>query len=241
MKHRVLLFVLFLTFLPFGSATNVDAQAEDYADTRQILHVADPAIVRIGNDTNYGTGTFIAPNKILTAAHVVNYFPNNNFDIYPAQHGNFEPDAVRPTRVDVHPYYNHSDPNSPQYDLAVITVPMTSFFYYPYRSVAPGSVPVYVDTYRWFGYPIDLNYNGFMVPPSYNQYGDEGNPADFLYSGNVVQFNRPSAQGQSGSALISDFSSGVTGTLHGGSTPEETLFTLLTPDNYNFVNTSVLR
>ena len=234
---KKIILTVFLTTLFFCFAPKVSAQSSLTTDTRQLLPVADPAVVRIGNDFSFGTGTYIAPNKILTAAHVVKQF-GNDFDIYEAQHGSYSPIPIKPLRVDTHPLHKSGALDASRYDLAVITVDKQSRFYYPYRLVYPTTVPVYEDRYRWFGYPFDLNYTDSDQPLSYNQYGDEGTPVTFLNSGHVLTFNNTSAQGQSGSGLISDYSRGVIGTLNGGA--DDTIFTLLTKNNYEFVRSNVL-
>jgi len=209
-------------------------------DSRTLLTIANPAVVRIVNpndNLSHGTGTFIAPTKILTAAHVVAQIGANP-KIYKGQHGNnLNPAPLTVASIAIHPKYDVNKYDS-DYDLAVITVTQQSANFYTPQSLSDNSPDLgdpFNSPYFWVGYPFDLEYNpetGAFTP---NQYVDLGIP-DAQIGDYRFMFTNYSFSGQSGSGLINQTTNRISGSLYGGSRGgDDTGFTLLSKENYTFV------
>lgn len=237
MKKYVLILLMGMVGV-FGYSYEAGAQDWGIPDTRTLISFADPAIVRLGDPQNpdsFGTGTFIAPNKILTAGHVATQF-GDNLTIYRGAHLGYESEPLTITRVDVHPMYKMF--RSSSNDVAVITTSESVNQFYNYQMVLPFT-NTRKDFYEWTGYPFDLNYNFDTNTSSYNQYFDRGYASRYSNLGRSLIFNHVSAGGQSGSALVSRTTGNVVGALQGGR--DYTQFTLLTGTNYSFVRNNVQR
>ncbi|OJG74459.1 hypothetical protein RV12_GL002516 [Enterococcus quebecensis] len=220
------------------------------------------SIVRITNTNNdriWGTGAAVGPNKILTAAHVAQNLQNNSkgrMVVYPGEHNGNRPAAVEVLRVDIHPKYNPSAADKRLNDVAVLTVNYRFpeyFQAYPITKADLAPWPV-VDKFSWIGYPSDLftatdrsfyqwSTESFdMINNSIVYIPQDNGMIDMVsvpIPDNVFRFNEVSTQGQSGSPLINipsvERGHRVFGVLQGGPSDDVTDFTLLVPENFDFV------
>ncbi|WP_348920247.1 trypsin-like serine peptidase [Enterococcus rotai] len=220
------------------------------------------AIVRIVNTSNdriWGTGSAVGPNKILTSAHVAQPLQTNSngrMVVYSGEHDSYRPLAIEVLKVDIHPKYNPSAADSRANDIAVLTVNYNFSEYFEAHPITKADLapPPVVDRFSWIGYPSDLftptnrlfsqwSTESFDIIKTYFVYIPKSDGTIEIISqpvpDNVLRFNEISAQGQSGSPLINIPSVNrghrVFGVLRGGPVPNITDFTLLVPENFNFV------
>ncbi|TKI79328.1 trypsin-like serine peptidase, partial [Bacillus mycoides] len=129
-------------------------------DTRHKLERTDFNVVRVTCETedgiygDWGTGTVIGPNKILTAAHVANIgrYHQQPLIVYAGEHGvGSVPKKYTVSSIKIHPSYRFS-PGHPKHDLAVLTTNETFTQYKPFSRA-----PKPLDNTRliWTGYPSD--------------------------------------------------------------------------------------
>lgn len=229
--------ILAIIFVFSHTNISIHAQGNTGNDTRSKLTLGNSYVARVvvditDTDFNFGTGTLVGRNKILTAAHVAYKISNKaNARVYLGQHNNGLYQTYNVTDIKIHPSYNPtSNTDRERYDLAVLTIDSNFSTYHFIKEFIP-NLSIFQDTFRWIGYPADLiSFDNFNIA----QYITIASPLQYNATNKVLLFNQVSFSGQSGSALIEDYSGFVYGVLYGGPSGQ-TGFTMLTDTNYKFV------
>lgn len=201
-----------------------------------MFHVNDSS----GKPVDWGTGTFISPNKILTAAHVVTAmqnYKNQGRDVYITV-GINEPESG--TRYDISDMVANPDfnPDTFIHDIGIIT---TSQNYTDDRYLFAkfgDDIPDYL--FGGVSYPSDLIYE----KNAFNQYGTRFRFKPQNITNNIISTNCRSYAGESGSPLFgydlnNPYNGIIVGVLSHGTDPGEgeifTAYDLLIGSDYQFV------
>lgn len=201
-----------------------------------MIHVDDSS----GKPVDWGTGTFISPDKILTAAHVVEAmqdYKNKGRDVYITA-GINEPESG--TRYDISDMVAKPDfnPDTFVHDIGIIT---TSQKYtgdrYPFAEFGD-SIPDYL--FGGVSYPSDL----IEEKNAINQYGARFRFETQSITNNIISTKCRSYPGESGSPLFGyDLNNPYNGTIVGvlshsdesGDGDTLTAYDLLIGSDYQFV------
>ncbi|HDR4765615.1 TPA: serine protease [Bacillus thuringiensis] len=208
-------------------------------DTRYKLDTANPIVVRITSETDesrWGTGIVVAPNKVLTAAHVLKL---SNLIIYQGEHKGTSRKTFTISSAKRHPEYIWHGPDRYLHDLAVLT---TNEAFDTYGSFGHVEYDLLLHSLQWIGYPHDLIEKDGEI----SQWG-----TDLIEFGEskidslIVKLPVISTAGQSGSGLIDitePDTKRIIGVLVGGSGygSKDTIFTLLRGSNFDFVYEEVV-
>ncbi|MCU5087019.1 serine protease [Bacillus cereus] len=229
--RQVLSSMLVLMFFLF-SCMNSNVQAQ-VTGTRYKVDTFSPIVVRItslDDESRWGTGIVVGPNKVLTAAHVLK---QNNLIIYQEEHKDNPRKAVTIASAKRHPDYKPYGATKHFHDLAVIT---TNETFKTYGSFGHAEYSFLFSDLTWIGYPGDL----IQQEEEFSQWRtdhialvDNGDLSKFVLNESVVSYG-----GQSGSGIIDNSNPEgqlIIGILTGGIGPEDTDITLLRGSNYNFV------
>ena len=237
MKVRQVLSSIIVSMFFLLSCMNLNVQAQ-VKDTRYKVDTFSPIAVRItssDDESRWGTGIVVGPNKVLTAAHVLR---QNNLIIYQGEHKDEPRKTFTIASAKRHPDYKPHGDTKHFHDLAVIT---TNETFDTYGSFGHAEYSLLFSNITWIGYPGDL----IQQEGEFSQWGtdhialgDTGDLSKFMLNESVVSYG-----GHSGSGIIDNSNPEgplVIGVLTGGIGPEDTDITLLRGSNYNFVYNEVV-
>ncbi|WP_176521913.1 trypsin-like serine peptidase [Bacillus cereus] len=209
-------------------------------DTRFKLDNVNPTIVRLvsaDDESRWGTGIVVEPNKILTAAHVLRGL--GDIKIYQGEHEDATRKEFTINSAKIHPDYKPFEVNKHLHDLAVIT---TNENFEDVMVFSHAEYSLMLHPINWIGYPADLiEQNNNIISQwgtNHRVFNDTDDASNLILTERVTSY-----QGQSGSGVINNAGPNgprVIGVLSGsGKSAFDTEFTLLRGSNFDFVYDAV--
>lgn len=226
MKKNFLISIIFILLIPLKS----------YADDRYEPEEIDSNVVRIvsqDDGSKWGTGIVIAPNKVLTAAHVILKGPNPI--IYKGEHKGAKGEPYTIIEKRRHYQYYPFGERARQHDLAILT---TKEEFPSYVRFGDPKFHLGKNLLQWVGYPFDLIESNGVVSQWKTQHTINGIP-EFTNDDFALHVWTKAYGGQSGSGLIHTRFNEVMGVLSGGIDDKVVVFCLLTGNNYDFVKEQI--